>query len=271
MSSPAKPPAEKITTPPPINPKKKSFSSPNEMVTFVAGTGDKQETFQIHKQIACENSEVWNRAFNSVFVEGQTQTYRIEDTGPEVFRLLTQWVYREKFDHIHSGDWDASHCDDFASMVQCMVEDSALLHLWVLAEKFLIPRLQNYTMRILCNKVFICNPNLSSKDCRYVYDNTADGSALRRFLIEHNCWGKTSSFHDKNSFSYPVEVLGDIIMALKRQLPENVRARKCSQMTGDNYLVEEILLPNLDWIRIRAILRIMAAKDGLSGRSTRLG
>ncbi|TGO09184.1 hypothetical protein BTUL_0176g00200 [Botrytis tulipae] len=239
MSSPVEPPTEKITTLPPTNPKKKPFSSPNEMVTFIIGTGDKQETFQIHKQIACEHSEVWNRAFNSVFVEGQTQTYRIEDTGPEVFRLLTQWVYREKFDHVHSGDLNASHSDDFASMVRCILEDSALLQLWVLAEKFLIPRLQNYTIRVLCNKVLVCNQNLSYKDCRYVYDNTAEDSALRRFVIEHSCWCRAFGFLDRELVSYPVEMLGDIIMALKGQLPENARARKCSQMTGDNYLVGE--------------------------------
>ncbi|KAF7949514.1 uncharacterized protein EAE97_003023 [Botrytis byssoidea] len=193
MSSLVKPPAEKIATPPPTNPKKKPFSSPNEMVTFIVGTGDKQETFQIHKQIACEHSEVWNRAFNSVFVEGQTQTYRIEDTVPEVFRLLTQWVYREEFDHVHSGELNAAH-KDFDSIIQ---------------------------------------------DCRYVYDNTAEGSVLRRFVIEHSCWGKTSSFRDKDLFSYPVEALGDIILALERQLPENFRAKKCTQMIGENYLVEE--------------------------------
>ncbi|TGO53103.1 hypothetical protein BOTNAR_0305g00060 [Botryotinia narcissicola] len=191
------------------------------MVTFIVGTGYKQETFQIHKQIACEHSEVWNRAFNSVFVEGQTQTYRIEDTDPEVFRLLTQWVYREEFDHVHSGDLNASHSDDFASMVRCIDEDSALLQLWVLAEKFMIPRLQNYTIRVLCNKVLICNPNLSYKDCRYVYDNTAEGSALRCFVIEHSCWSRAFGLHDRDLVSYPVEMLGDIIMALKRQLPEN--------------------------------------------------
>ncbi|KAF7929488.1 uncharacterized protein EAE98_005406 [Botrytis deweyae] len=237
MSSPEKPPAEKTTTPPPTN-SKKPFSSPNEMVTFIVGTGDKQETFQIHKQIACEHSEVWNRAFNSVFVEGQTQIYRIEDTGPEVFRLLTQWVYQEKFDHIHS-DWDVSHSDDFFSAVECVDEDNVLLQLWVLAEKFLLHRLQNYTMRVLCNKALVCNRSLTSYDCRYVYDNTAKGSALRRFVIEHNCWCKNPSFLDGYLFSYPVEALGDIIKALKRQLPENVRARKLSQMIGDNYLVEE--------------------------------
>ncbi|KAF7906607.1 hypothetical protein EAF00_000886 [Botryotinia globosa] len=236
MSSPVEPPAEKITTPPPTNPEKKPFSSPNEMVTFIVGTGHKQETFQIHKQIACEHSEVWNRAFNSVFVEGQTQTYRIEDTGPGAFRLLTQWVYQDRFDCFHSGDLNVYH-NDLYSMIQCMAEDSALLQLWVLAEKFLIPRLQNYTIRVLCKKILICDTNLSSRNCRYVYDNTAESSVLRRFVTEHGCWAKTSSFDDKKLLSYPVEALGDIIVALKTQLPENVRARKCSQMIGENYLV----------------------------------
>ncbi|TGO47471.1 hypothetical protein BCON_0276g00110 [Botryotinia convoluta] len=236
MSSPAKPPAEKITTPPPTNPKKKPFSSPNEMVTFIVGTGDKQETFQVHKQIACEHSEVWNRAFNSPFIEGKTQTYRIEDTGPEVFRLLTQWVYREKFDCIHLGDLDASHGDDLDSMGQCIKEDGILLSLWVLAEKFLIHRLQNYTMHIICKKGTACR-QICPSYYGYVYENTVEGSALRRFVVEQSCWAAQPFVNELTNS--PVEMLRDIVTVLKAQLPANVRARKRSQMTEENYLVEE--------------------------------
>ncbi|KAF7893144.1 uncharacterized protein EAF02_000682 [Botrytis sinoallii] len=202
MSSPEKPPAEKTTTPPPTN-SKKPFSSPNEMVTFIVGTGDKQETFQIHKQIACEHSEVWNRAFNSVFVEGQTQTYRIEDTGPEAFRLLTQWVYREKFDHIHSGDLDyPAKSLDFGRKVSNL-----------------------------------STPKLYYANSLYVYENTVEGSALRRFLVEQSCWATQPSHY--GLIVYPMGMLRDIVTVLKAQLPANVKARKFSQMTGDNYLVEE--------------------------------
>ncbi|TEY57531.1 hypothetical protein BOTCAL_0215g00130 [Botryotinia calthae] len=242
MSTSTKSPAEDITTPPPPppqNPKNKPFSSPNEMVTFIVGTGDKQDTFMIHKQIACEHSEVWDRAFNSAFIEGQTQTYHIEDADPEAFRLLTQWVYQEKFEHAHSREFSPRHNGDFYLIVQCMEEDGVLLRLWVLAEKFLIRGLQNYTMRVLCSKSLVCKLYLSSIELRYVFHNTGEESALRRFVTEQHCWGKTDSLHGQDLFSYPVEVLVDIIVVLKKQLPENVRARKYSQMTDDKYLVEE--------------------------------
>ncbi|KAF5878141.1 uncharacterized protein Bfra_000309ia [Botrytis fragariae] len=200
MSTSTKPPAEEITSLPSPKPKKKPFSSPNEMVTFIVGTGDKQETFQIHKQVACEHSDVWNRAFNSMFIEGQTQTYRIEDTDPEVFRLLTQWVYRDNFDLFHSADSCLNRLDDLNVVVQCMQEGSVLLRLWVLAEKFLIHRLQNYTMRVLCNKAVVCEPYLNRYDYRYVYKNTTEGSALRRFGKEafSDDWGQLSGWGESN-------------------------------------------------------------------------
>lgn len=193
----------------------------------------------IHKQVACEHSEVWDRAFNSTFIEGQTQTYRIEDADPETFRLLTQWVYQEKFEHAHSRDPSSRHNGDPDLVIQCMEEDGVLLHIWVLAEKYLIRRLQNYTMRVLYSKSLVCDLHLISDDLRYVFNNTGEGSALRRFVIEQGCCGKTDSIHRQFLLSYPVEVLVDIILALKRQLPENVRARKYPQMTDDRYLVEE--------------------------------
>ncbi|EMR87465.1 hypothetical protein ACHAPC_009851 [Botrytis cinerea] len=242
MSTSTKSPAEDITPPrprPPPNPKNKPFSSPNEMVTFIVGTEYKQETFMIHKQVACEHSEVWNRAFNSAFIEGQTQTYRIEDADPESFRLLTQWVYQEKFDHAHSRDSSSRHNGDYDLIIQCMEEDGVLLGIWVLAEKYLIRRLQNYTMRVLYSKSLVCNLHLVSNELEYVFHNTGEESALRRFVIEQYCCGKTESFHRQILFSYPVEVLVDVIMALKRQIPQNVRARGHPQMTDDRYLVEE--------------------------------
>lgn len=37
-------------------------------------------------------------AFNSSFIEGQTQTYRLEDIDPAAFRLFVQWLYSQKID-----------------------------------------------------------------------------------------------------------------------------------------------------------------------------
>ncbi|KAJ8069682.1 hypothetical protein OCU04_000109 [Sclerotinia nivalis] len=213
------------------DPKKRPFSSPNEMVTFIIGTGDMQETFQIHKQVACQHSEVWDRAFNSAFIEGQTQTYSIEDTNPEAFRLLMQWVYQEKFDHVDSEDFNC--CESMDEFFRCIFEYPLLLELWVLADKFLIRRLQNYTMNIMCRKQTVCKIDMLAMHYTYVYNNTAEDSALRRFVVAQSCWSKQKFCWTEDVFScemdnYPKEMLMDMVTAIKAQVPETVRERKHS-------------------------------------------
>ena len=39
-------------------------------------------------------------------MEGETQTYRLEDINPSAFRLLVQWFYHEKFDVFKQDDLD---------------------------------------------------------------------------------------------------------------------------------------------------------------------
>jgi hypothetical protein len=54
------------------------------------------EIIFVHKEFACFASPVFDAAFNSNFIEGQTQTYKLDDTTSRAFRLLTQWLYFEK-------------------------------------------------------------------------------------------------------------------------------------------------------------------------------
>jgi hypothetical protein len=49
-------------------------------------------------EFACHHSPVLKAAFNSSFIEGQTQTYRLEDMLPSAFRLLAKWFYSERID-----------------------------------------------------------------------------------------------------------------------------------------------------------------------------
>ncbi|KAE9381274.1 hypothetical protein N431DRAFT_457876 [Stipitochalara longipes BDJ] len=57
-----------------------TFADPNSLVTFIIGEKDESTKFTIHKEVGCCHSKVLDAAFNSDFVEGQTQTYRLEDT-----------------------------------------------------------------------------------------------------------------------------------------------------------------------------------------------
>lgn len=65
------------------------------MVTLYAGQQEEAKPFLIHKDFACHYSEVLNIALNSDFVEGQTQSYRLDEDNGEVVRLLNycKWEF----------------------------------------------------------------------------------------------------------------------------------------------------------------------------------
>ncbi|TVY41599.1 hypothetical protein LOCC1_G007765 [Lachnellula occidentalis] len=100
------PSLQSTKTPSPTNstPAKKNspnFSNTKELVTFKIGKDDKIKTFVVHKEFACHYSPVLKAAFNSDFIEGQTQTYVLEDIGPygiETFTLFVKWLYTQKLD-----------------------------------------------------------------------------------------------------------------------------------------------------------------------------
>jgi hypothetical protein len=56
-----------------------------------------KEAFVIQKEVAVLYSQVFKAAFNSDFVEGQTQTYNLEGANIEAFSLVVQWLYGEAF------------------------------------------------------------------------------------------------------------------------------------------------------------------------------
>ncbi|ESZ95327.1 hypothetical protein SBOR_4261 [Sclerotinia borealis F-4128] len=222
--------------------KSKAFSSPNEMVTFIIGVGEDQENFLIHKQVACQHSEIWDRAFNSSFIEGQTQTYCVEDTNVEVFRLLMQWVYQEKFDHVHSdrGQAGSSECKG-ETQQECAAEDILLVQLWILADRFLIRKLQNYTMNIMLKSHRGCGA-MEDNCYRYLYDNTAKDCVLRTLAVEQKCW----DIHDMSSSAvldadYPAQMLNDMVVVLQSQVPIGVKNkwRQNSEENKRRYLIVE--------------------------------
>jgi len=64
------------------------YRNPNKLVTFYIGKETNVTEFKLQKDIVCERSSVLKAAFDSGFVEGQTQTYRVEDTSKEAFTYL---------------------------------------------------------------------------------------------------------------------------------------------------------------------------------------
>jgi hypothetical protein len=150
-------------------------SEPDVMVTFLIGPEPSPKKFIVHKEIACRHSGVFDAAFNSEFIEGQTQTYRLEDTSEEVFRMLVQWMYGKQLDLI-------SLEGKVVIVKEDLTQDMHLAELWVLADRLGMPWLQN---RILDHIDHIRRQtnSMPTATFHYVYDNTASGSPLRKYFV----------------------------------------------------------------------------------------
>lgn len=125
------------------------LSAPKTLVSLFVGKDADLRKFSVHKEFACHYLPVLKAAFNSDFIEGPTQTYKFQDTSDGAVRLLLQWLYTQKLDILQLGDGTTTLADVQPELKT--KEDMSLAELWVLAEKLLIPRLQNMVVEEIHN------------------------------------------------------------------------------------------------------------------------
>lgn len=159
----------------------------------------------MHKEVACYHSPVFNAAFNSDFIEGQTQTYRLEDTTTRAFKLLVQWLYSQKV-QIRQLDNDCV----YDSMI-FTPETLALVELWVLADRISIAKLQNHALGLIYQLPRRHN-RISTYPLGYIYTHTSSGSLLRKYIVSIFAVGFPSTWFTACSNEFPKEMLVDMVI-----------------------------------------------------------
>lgn len=132
-------------------------------------------SFDVHKEFACHYSPVLKAAFNSKFVEGQTQAYAFPEYEPEVIRCFIEWIYSQQV----SGAYSAT--DD--RHIQFSEATLVLSKLWVLADSILVPKLQNYVIHEL-KRVCDSFQRIPTNSLEYIYLMTNSESPLRRWCFQ---------------------------------------------------------------------------------------
>lgn len=175
------------------------FSSDEGFVTFFIGKEEKK--FIVHKAFVCHYSPPLDAAFKGNHIEGQTQTYRLEDVDAPVFSLFIQWVYSQ------SLDVAPEKCLDNAA------NTSQLAALWVLADRLIIPRLQNLVIDIL-NEVAHSRKQTPLWDIPYIYEKTSESSVLRRWIIDRCVRRLTKAGFLEGQESFTRQSFVDVTLAL---------------------------------------------------------
>lgn len=160
------------------------------------GAGNDTKEFLVHKDITCFSSPVLKAAFNSESIEGQKLSYKLENVEFEVFQLFLRWMYKQDIlYHLTLKDChlleraQPNDPPEMTKMLKVVFKklDSkvhGLVQLWILADRLLIPRLQNLAMKLLLEIVSMKEINKTLKgEWIHIYENTTTGSPLRKLVF----------------------------------------------------------------------------------------
>ena len=192
------------------------MSDPQPIATVDVHFGDETKSFPVHKNFLTHYSPFFKKALDGNFLEGQTQTVNLHDTKPRAFGLFLGWIHTQKVENEHG----------------LPPRNADLIHLWILADKLLIPALQNEAIQIMnstnCSGVSSSFPTL--------YENTMQDSPLRRFWIDAFA---ASSRTITTPRDYPPEMLVAVVNAMKKQRGQRPVKRLSKEEIKRKYGVSE--------------------------------
>jgi len=90
--------------------------------------------------------------------------------------------------------------------------DNALFKLWVLADMLLIPRLQNQIINKAERLSNEENPVPGGHFLKYVWENTASGSPLRRWILHQYATTVMPDVFQKRAYLFPHQMLIELAM-----------------------------------------------------------
>ncbi|KAH8658664.1 hypothetical protein BGZ60DRAFT_123844 [Tricladium varicosporioides] len=138
--------------------------------TVVLVVGPEKVRMPCSKVLLGYFSGFFKGAFYGGFPQALQNEIELPKEEPAAMTILIKWLYTGQL---------------FIGDKPCLGHSSALLsleELWVMADRLLIPKLSNHAMWEICNWCQIqC---LEAETAEYVYNNTAQGSKLRRFVAD---------------------------------------------------------------------------------------
>jgi hypothetical protein len=148
-------------------------ASANSTLATQSTPGPQPPKFIIHKNKICSHSSFFSAAFNSNFIEGMNQEMTL-DVDLKAFGIIANWMYTQ--DIVASS----GELPDFCTLAR----------VWILADRFLIPKLQNQAMKDLLNISLQGKPTIKEfLHCCHIADQHAAGeSRLTLFAAAVLTW-----------------------------------------------------------------------------------
>ncbi|CAE7210001.1 hypothetical protein PTT_18846 [Pyrenophora teres f. teres 0-1] len=138
--------------------------------------GPKSTPFLIHTSLLTAQSSYFRVALTGPFAEATENTITLDDVSVDHFQLVTSWLY--------NGVLTAPFKDGKPAYY-------TLLHVYVLADRFLFEGLRNAVVDMMSDLADRTNSVLTPSDTRILYDSIRDSAPLRRLVLDLFAFKKT--------------------------------------------------------------------------------
>ncbi|KAK3621713.1 hypothetical protein LTR56_022477 [Elasticomyces elasticus] len=169
--------ATKHLPPPHIAARPRHFTS--EIVYLDVGKPDQIKRFAMHESIVRPASDFVNMALSRDWKEARERVIPLSEDEPETFTIYQTWLYTHIVD-AHALKSSTNSCDVYQRLFKC----------YILAEKLLDAIFKDCVMDAILNTLQ-ANPLFDANLSNLVYENTPEGSPLRRLLCEIYVWCAT--------------------------------------------------------------------------------
>lgn len=186
----------------------------NLVTVYIVEPNGTTTEFKVYKDFLVYSSQFFNAAFNGNFTEADTQTMKLHDTNAKSFGLLVSYIY---IGELENGG---------------IITADDLLNLWMLADRVLMPKLQNHVLRIVES---LTEFEPSKSVLQMIYHPDRQYSILRDFLTEFFALNQCAAL--ANPEDLPKEMLAEIFVIARDMLVK--KGGKFTHQRLCKFLVEE--------------------------------
>lgn len=178
-----------------LTPKVQSFSTNSldpslfseRVVTILVGPS--RTTWRLHENLLSSSSDFFRSAFNSGFKETFDDQLTLPEDDPQAFELFVRWLYTRAMSPPGGAGTSASASASTStstppSFITSHPPIQTWLRLYVLACKLLVAELENICVNAAWRYYNVGTRRPDIRDVQYIYENTPEGSGMRRLLQE---------------------------------------------------------------------------------------
>ena len=164
--------------------------------------GPEKTEFRIHKGVLCNASSFFRTALEGGFKETLEQTIEMPEANVDAFKHFQLWLYSRQL----------SRSGVYSSRREAW---NGFVHLYIFAEAYGIPALQNDTIDVLIG-LFERGSMIAYSSIQNVYENSPSNSPLRRLIVDTCLYlplREVGWFQEHLLSGYPKEWLAELILA----------------------------------------------------------